>query len=516
MDEQKQEQKNYPDETPSGIPLEALRAKSEGTAQEKEEYMFFNVMPKVKVEEKLVEPSIKISESDVKKEAKTESAFILVVQKYKKIIIISVASIILGLAGYFAYYKLVVQKQKETEAMLNNLAFVNKKAANIPNPENQSKSEDAAAKSTTPKEWQLKYFNNEACQDMATCGDNADPDHDGLVNIDEFKLGTDPNNPDSDQDGLSDGDEAHVFGTSPLNSHTAGDPKYSDADFIKGGYDINHPDKKFTDDQIKDLGNLMTEKGLHPPTLETLQSVLNSVYHFGEIQPGATSSLDSIKTSTTSQQTNLDSFDQSVEAKQDRDTQRSLAIKNIGIALIKYYADNKSYPKTGIFSEMVDSVKLYFKTAVNPKDPINIDPYVYSYAPNPDASDYLLSFYSEVAGQLIKKHASDALKDKSVEEAAIFDDQRKADLESLQTALLLYSNKNVAGDQAYVFPTVEKYKSAIMPAYITAIPKDPKTGADYEYKVSGTFSTFTLKAILDNPKPGTTGYLCNQEECREY
>jgi hypothetical protein len=49
-----------------------------------------------------------------------------------------------------------------------------------------------------------------------------DPDHDGLTNLQEYQLGTDPQNADSDADGLSDGQEI-ARGTNPLLWDTDGD-----------------------------------------------------------------------------------------------------------------------------------------------------------------------------------------------------------------------------------------------------------------------------------------------------
>ena len=70
--------------------------------------------------------------------------------------------------------------------------------------------------------------------------------------------------------------------------------------------------------------------------------------------------------------------------------------------------------------------------------------------------------------------------------------------------------------QEYVFPTVEQYPSVLTPRYLVTVPKDPATKLDYSYQVGEQFNTFTLKAVLDNPAAGTTGYMCNQDECRNY
>ena len=50
-----------------------------------------------------------------------------------------------------------------------------------------------------------------------------DTDQDGLFDLIETQLGTDPKNPDTDDDGLKDGDEVNKYGTNPLNPDTDGD-----------------------------------------------------------------------------------------------------------------------------------------------------------------------------------------------------------------------------------------------------------------------------------------------------
>src|SRR6185369_2849855 len=108
-------------------------------------------------------------------------------------------------------------------------------------------------------------------------------------------------------------------------------------------------------------------------------------------------------------------------------------------ALVKYQQDNKLYPPGSDFATMFANVKVYLKVATNPIDPVNKDPFVYAYVANSQGSDFTLSFFSEVAGQIIKKTAQDAIKDSSSEQASVYDNQRQTDLESLRGALLLYS-----------------------------------------------------------------------------
>lgn len=487
--------------------LDAFRPKP---AQE-EEFLFFNVMPKVANSgENLVQPTLKVIESQEKKPAGSLSVAELF-KKHRLYFVIGIVVAIFGVAGYFVYGMLTKVNEEDLIVSGNDL----KPAGD------QVKPAEKTTANMTLEEWQEHYFGAKVCAEPNMCGDGADPERDGLNNKEEFGLKSDPNNSDSDQDGLSDGDEVKIFGSDPLKTHSGSDTNYSDSDYAKGGYDLK-TGQKYTEAETIALSNKMKQFGVHPPTTQTLQDALVNLYKFTDWNavpvppepPTATGT--PLNTGPAATSSPLSGFDTSVSAQQDRDAQRSATIQNIGMALIKYYADTKTYPKTAKFAEMHATIKPYLKVATRPEDPVNKEPYVYSYQPSADGKDYTLSFYSEVAGQIIKKHASDAQKAMDEQQASIFDDQRKTHLQMLQTALLLYSNKNASGNQDYVFPTESKYKADLMPNYITQIPKDPKTGADYEYEVSETFDTFTLKAVLDNPSTGTTGYLCNQEECRNY
>ena len=71
-----------------------------------------------------------------------------------------------------------------------------------------------------------------------------DTDQDGLFDLIETQLGTDPNNPDTDGDGLKDGDEVNKYGTNPLNPDTDGDG-LRDGREVELGTDPLNPD---TDD----------------------------------------------------------------------------------------------------------------------------------------------------------------------------------------------------------------------------------------------------------------------------
>lgn len=71
-----------------------------------------------------------------------------------------------------------------------------------------------------------------------------DSDFDGLSDVREAELGTDPQLPDTDGDGLFDRQEVDVYKTDPLDPDTDGDT-YQDGDEVKNGYNPNGPGKLF-------------------------------------------------------------------------------------------------------------------------------------------------------------------------------------------------------------------------------------------------------------------------------
>ncbi len=91
-----------------------------------------------------------------------------------------------------------------------------------------------------------------------------DADRDGISDVDELELGTNPDSEDSDGDGISDFDEIETHGTSPFTGDTDGDG-ISDFDELEEGYDPNDPDSD--GDGLSDAQEL--ELGTNPISADT-------------------------------------------------------------------------------------------------------------------------------------------------------------------------------------------------------------------------------------------------------
>jgi hypothetical protein len=444
---------------------------------------FYNVMPKGKnIPAGFAAPKVVTTPAP----ASVGLAQSLPSRRSRKPLYIGVTALLILAIGGFIGYKLLFNAESQTAD-----------SSLVQNTEEQTPQTQPEGVST-PDEWQLQYFGEAICADVDACGDLADPDSDGLSNKEEFTAGTDPKNPDSDGDKLADGDEVHVFGGNPLQQRTAGSTTFTDADDARGGFD-SRTGKKFTDARLLEIKEKIKQYSLHQPSITVLGNFAAERYNYG--------------VSGSSQDTQLPpGTDISPQSILDRDTQRLSTIKKVGAALLKYKTAKSSFPTVTSFTEMSAAVRPYNLVATNYNDPINKGAYVYGYTPQSSGQDFSLSYYSETQKQLIRYGMKEAQRDLSTESANLNDQKRMQDLESLWMALLLYSSALSTSEGQYVFPTAAAYKTALMPNYISTIPKDPKTGKDYAYTVSAATDSFTLSAALESPVAGATQIFCTQEQ----
>ncbi len=463
---------------------------------EEENHIFYNVMPAEKADGPMVNAPVgtsTVSVGSATTSSRSRGAVLASMAKNSRIPIIIGAAVVI-LAAAFGGYKLL-------KSRTNNPTPATQATQN--NPDQQPSAPQQPTGVTTSPEWQKRYFANEICQTVEVCGDESDPDRDGLKNIDEQKLNTDPNNPDSSGGGIADGDKVNIFGGDPLKAKSKAG-KYTDADYYKYGYDLA-TDQPYAPDKLQAIKDKITKQGFHQPTIKTLGPDGLKLYDFTD------------PTAPTDPLANLN-IDMSASAKLDRDTQRSATIKKVGTGLLAYRKDHTTFPTTTDFAPMTEQIKPYILVATNFNDPINKDKYVYGYIPSNVNQDFTLTYYSETQNLLIKYKASDAKANDVKQNSSAMDNQRRMDLENIRVALLLYSSHNTDSQstQQYVFPPAEKYTTALVPDLLKTLPKDPVTKNNYIYNTSDKFDTFTLKTALDNPAPGTTGYVCNQESCQNY
>lgn len=402
-----------------------------------------------------------------------------------QIIIVVLVLLILGGGGYYAYSKF---SGKKSNASLPAAALPGGGDAN----------NSGNSQSQIPSSWMQKYFGAVICSDQNVCGDNADPDHDGLTNLEEYKLGTDPNNADSSGSGIADGDKVHVFNLNPLSNHTAGNPNYTDAQDLQEKYNSSQH-RAFVADDLKQIAANIKQYGLHQPTTTTLGQDLVEFYTNGGsgIQANNANPTEAL----------------------NRDTQRSDTIKQISFALIKYQQANGKYPDTSDFSAMIQDIQpiLSAGRAINTTDPVNNSPYVYSYQSVNSGADFKLSYFSETQNQEIDTNAAEALQAYNKDQADQRDAKRENDLQQISTALNLYSgaNANPSNPTQKVFPPEGTWKQAIQ-KYISSVPVDPKTNQDYLYSVSPDNTSFAVQTALEDPPAGDKGYVCTQDGCAYY
>lgn len=148
--------------------------------------------------------------------------------------------VLLGIGGWYLFSNIMGDKQEVVPAQQNTFDDFDPNPTTTTEPEE----EDDAVVTTTDQDQQQEPPTDQEIDNTLIFGEPTDTDGDGLDDIREGDIGTDPNNWDSDGDGLSDGDEVIIWKTDPLNPDTDGDT-YNDGDEVKNGFSPVGPGKLF-------------------------------------------------------------------------------------------------------------------------------------------------------------------------------------------------------------------------------------------------------------------------------
>jgi Bacterial TSP3 repeat len=131
--------------------------------------------------------------------------------------------------------------------------------------------------SKLPIEWIKSKFSSDVlnedgtCKAVLKCGEKADPDNDGLLNIEEYNFQTDPLSPDTDNDGISDGDETKVYYTDPTRKDSDNDT-YEDGDEITNCYDpITATSNKLSTARKSQINSIVATVPIHKSTIDKLK-----------------------------------------------------------------------------------------------------------------------------------------------------------------------------------------------------------------------------------------------------
>ncbi|EKE07130.1 MAG: S-layer-like protein [uncultured bacterium] len=145
-------------------------------------------------------------------------------------IVVLVVLIVLGSGSAWIYFTFIRENNTNNNAFVqpnfeNNTNQNSGDNNNVNNNQNETDNNQNASATTSTVEDKQQVI----------VGEPLDTDGDGLNDVTESRLGTNPLNWDTDGDQLSDADEVNIWKTNPLNSDTDGDT-YQDGVEIKNGY----------------------------------------------------------------------------------------------------------------------------------------------------------------------------------------------------------------------------------------------------------------------------------------
>ncbi len=159
-----------------------------------------------------------------------------------KLIFAAIAVVVLGGIGVGAYFLFFRSASEQVVPAQEDVAVVE------PEPQTETEVTPEPVPEPEPAVDEVPAETEPDATDPFFPGDQAaaplDTDGDGLDDMREAQLGTNPSLADTDGDGLSDREEVDIYGTDPLNPDTDGDG-FLDGEEVRGGYDPKGPGRLF-------------------------------------------------------------------------------------------------------------------------------------------------------------------------------------------------------------------------------------------------------------------------------